>query len=209
MDLVLRPALHHRKGDFLRRRGPLSLLFVYEEAGFVNSAMELLRTTLASISEPVPLVCAVWQLDIITEPLLRKVAALEAEAADMIIFVLHGGNDGLPRALNDWLRLWFWSHLALFAVTEGFPTRFDQCPRKASRLEKVGQSGKMDLLTIGGTAEPILATFKSQLTDALASQADGFSTGAGGLASTAEGSEPTRWRGRKEEEEINSAHSIL
>lgn len=170
MDLHLKSELSKPEGDVVTSSEALRVLLLYEESGFVNSIMELLRVAASKVSDDTSLFCAIWDFDFVAEPLLMKVAAREACAADMVILVLRAGAS-VPKSVNDWLHLWFWAHPLTFVRRVRLPSDrqyFDCVPAAIdSQVENMGKLGDMNILTVGGSQESALAAFKRVVADTL------------------------------------------
>ena len=185
MDLFLKSALGKHEEDILQKP---KVLLLYEDKGFVNSTMELMRIAARKVSTAVSVAFAIWDFDLITEPLLTRVAAREACAADMIIVVLRAG-DSLPGGVKGWLRLWLLAHPWAFVGRAGSGSNwecFDCAPASInSQVENVGELGDMNILAIGGSKTSALASFKNEMTDALlVGIQQPFSLAARGVSST-------------------------
>lgn len=177
MDLILKSALSTGDKDVVPPGKSVNVLLLYEERGFVNSTMELLREAAAKVHQDISMVCAIWDFDFVTEPLLTKVASREASAANMVVVVLRSG-EGLPDSVKGWLNLWLWAHPSAFAepgVLFSNWQYFDCAPTTIdSQLENAGEFGDIQLFTLGGTGFP-LAAFKRELPKGAAREASSLS----------------------------------
>jgi len=165
MDLLLKPALSERGRDIVQIP---KILLLYDEKGFVNSAMELMRIAARKVHAANSVCCASWDFDFVAEPLLMKFATREAGAADMVIVVLRSG-DALPRPVKGWLRLWVLTHPWAFVGSVGTTWEpFDYAPASIdSQVEKIGELGNMDILAVGGHNKSALAALKNEMANAL------------------------------------------
>ncbi len=83
----------------------LNVLLLYEDFGTALRAKRSLDGLPARLSLEAGLRTTLWRLDLLDEPLLKEIAAIEAAAADIIILSLHG-HGGLRVAAREWLNRW-------------------------------------------------------------------------------------------------------
>lgn len=141
MELVLKSKLSNLAPCLGRSDQLLGVLLVYEDIGFVNSTMELLRDATSRIEATGRLFCTIWGFGFFEDPLLRPIAAREAAAADVII-IAERYKAGLP---NDTKVC-----LGLRASMDKSRLTEIAAPDFPSNLHELGHLGGITLLALAG-----------------------------------------------------------
>ena len=98
-----------------------------------------------------------WNYEILAIPSLKKVAALEAAAADMIAFAAHDGSE-LPEDVVDWISMWLamgdFRSRALVAILDSDTAGNGNSQSILSQLNKVAELGQMDFFATCAHSQP-------------------------------------------------------
>lgn len=151
MDLVLKSELSDHVPQLVRPQQRLGLLLVYQDIGFVNSAVELLRDAAGRIEATGPLFCTIWDFNFFNDPLLAQIAGREVAAADLVVIAKRGGAE-LPNNVKVWFSLWVLMHTGRLTAMAALDDNGEN-PGQASPdilVEDVGRLGSVNLFTLGG-----------------------------------------------------------
>lgn len=93
-----------------------------------------------------------WNFEVLTVASLRKLAAREAAAADLIIISTHAGRK-LPREIADWINQWLLLRQqrpgVLVALVDADATPKANSPGVLSQLKKVAKLGRLNFFPNG------------------------------------------------------------
>lgn len=152
MDVAFKSTLNQRELKPVRQGDALRILLVYADVGIVNGAMELLRSAARQVEGPGWLLCAICHFDVLVDPLLKRIAAKEATAAEMVVIAALQGKS-LPNTVKDWATRWISIKMnvqsALASILVGEEWTACSSPFVPLRFESLGRFDKIDLFTIG------------------------------------------------------------
>ena len=114
--------------------------------------------------------CGICHFDVLVDPLLKRIAAKEATAAEMVVIAALQGKS-LPNTVKDWATRWISIKTnvpsALASILVGEEWTACCSPFVPLRYESLGRFDKMDLFTIG-CGEGTGMALKTELRCALA-----------------------------------------
>lgn len=129
-------------------RDVFQTLVLYEDFAAGRCATDTCNLLMARLGDEFELQCSMWKFDVLRNPKLSKIAALEATEADVIIVATHGSSP-LPAELTAWVEAWLPARgnhpAALIAVVDSAFQRKDRSAT-SEYLQSVAAAAKMDFL---------------------------------------------------------------
>ncbi len=126
----------------------LDVLILYKDLGTALRAKRLLDLLPDKFRADTDLSTKLWRVDLLTDPLLRERAAIEAAASDVIILSLHGAG-GLPAPVTDCLGRWL-NHkpdrpCAVGLLLDPEPAAAGASNATIMAVERIAEAGHADL----------------------------------------------------------------
>src|SRR5436190_21103694 len=84
---------------------PLVILVAYEDKATRDHAIRVCDHLVAQLQLGIEFVFSWWRFDFLGEPSLALDAAVQASAADVVLFSMHARSE-LPLAVKQWIESW-------------------------------------------------------------------------------------------------------